>query len=120
MIEEYHFGSISIDGKIYNHDIEVRWTDEILPWQREESHVIDIEDVERAVAENPEVIVIGTGESGMAKVTKEAVDFIKSRGIELIIDPTEQAAKTLNIRKEESEEEEGEQERVIGLLHLTC
>ena len=120
MIEEYRFGSISIDGKIYNHDIEVRWTDEILSWPRKESHIIDVEDVERAAAENPEVIVIGTGESGMAKVTKEAIDFIKARGIELIIDKTEQAAKTFNIRKEESMEEEGIQEKVIGLFHLTC
>ena len=120
MIEEYRFGSISIDGKIYNQDVEVRWTDEILPWPRKESHVIDIEDVERAVTEKPEVIVIGTGESGVAKVTKGAIDFIKARGIELIIDPTEQAAKTFNIRKEESMEEEGIQEKVIGLLHLTC
>ena len=45
MIEEYKFGSITIDGKIYQQDIEVRWTDEILDWQRQESHIIDVEDV---------------------------------------------------------------------------
>ncbi len=120
MIEEYHFGSITIDGKIYTYDVEVRWTGEVLKWWRAESHIIDIEDVKRAVEQNPETIIIGTGESGVARVTEEAQKFIKAKGIELIIDLTEQAVKTFNIRREESEKEEGKQEKVIGLFHLTC
>lgn len=120
MIEEYNFGSIIIDGKEYTHDVEVRWTDEILPWQREESHVIDVEDVAKAIEQNPETIVIGIGESGQAQVTNEARQLIKSRGIELIVDLTDQATKTFNIIKEDSFEEKGRQEKVIGLFHLTC
>jgi hypothetical protein len=120
MIEEYHFGSITINGKTYNHDVEVRWTDEVLPWWRKESHLIDTEDVKRAVEQNPETIIIGTGEVGVAKVTEEAREFIKGKGIQLIIDMTEEAIRTFNIRKEESEVEEGKQEKVIGLFHLTC
>lgn len=120
MIEEYHFGSITIDGKTYNQDIEVHWTGEILKWWRKESHVVDLEDIERAVAQNPEVIVIGTGESGMAKLTKRAGDLIKEKGIELMVDITEEAVKTFNVIKEESWEEEGRQKTVIGLFHLTC
>lgn len=120
MIEEYKFGVITIDGRTYHDDVEVRWTDEVLDWSRAESHVIDISDIKRALEQNPETMVIGTGESGMAKVTEAAQEEIKQRGIELIIDRTEQATKTFNIRKEESEEEEGKQEKVIGLFHLTC
>lgn len=120
MIEEYHFGSITIDGKTYTHDVEVRWTDEVLVWERKESHVIDVEAVRRAVEQNPETIVIGTGEAGVARVTEEAQEFIQEKGIKLIVDWTEQATKTFNIRKEESEEEEGRPEKVIGLFHLTC
>jgi len=119
MIEEYHFGAITIDGKIYNHDVEVRWTDEVLKWWREESHFIDIEDVKRAVGESPDIIIIGTGESGIAKVSEEAQKFIKEKGIELIIDQTVEAVKTFNIIKEESKEE-GKQRKIIGLFHLTC
>lgn len=120
MIEEYKFGSITIDGKTYNYDVEVRWTDEVLDWSREESHIIDIEDIVQALEKNPETIVIGTGEIGMAHVTKEAQDEIRSRGIKLIIDHTEQAAKTFNVINDESFEEEGVQEKVVGLFHLTC
>lgn len=120
MIEEYHFGSITIDGKTYTHDVEVRWTDEVLDWWRRESHLIDVEAVKRAVEQNPETIVIGTGEAGVARVTEEAQEFIQEKGIKLIVDRTEQATRTFNIRKEESQEEEGKPEKVIGLFHLTC
>ena len=120
MIEEYKFGSITIDGKTYNHDVEVRWTGEVLDWSKNESHIIDVEDIIGAIEQNPETIIIGTGESSVAQVTEGTQREIKSRGIELIIDRTEQAAKTFNIRKEDSKEEKGEQEKVIGLFHLTC
>ena len=120
MIDEYHFGSIAIDGKEYSYDIEVRWGGEVLKWWRQESHSVAIEDIERAVEENPEVIVIGTGAEGQMQVPADIQEAIKMRGIELIIDPTEQAAKTFNIIDEESLEEDGRQKRVIGLFHLTC
>ena len=120
MIQEYHFGSITIDGKIYTEDVEVRWDSEVLEWQREESHIIDVEAIKRAVQLEPEIIVIGVGESGMAKVAEDAQNFIKEKGIELIIDRTGEATKTFNVICEESLEEEGKQAKVIGLFHLTC
>ncbi|GAH97601.1 unnamed protein product, partial [marine sediment metagenome] len=53
-IEEYKFGSITINGKTYEYDVEVRWTGEVLKWWRGESHVVDVEDVKRAIEQNPE------------------------------------------------------------------
>jgi len=120
MIEEYKFGYIIIDGKTYRHDIGINWQGEVFDWPRTESHIIDTEDLIDALEQGPETIVIGTGEQGMAQVTERAKREINSRGIELVVDKTEQATRTFNIRKEESFEEEGKQERVIGLFHLTC
>lgn len=120
MIEEYNFGSIIVDGKIYDSDVEVFWNGEVFPWPRKESHVIDLEDVKQAVEQSPDTIVIGTGESGAAKVTEEAKIFIRGKGIRLIIDRTDEATKTFNVINEASEEEEGEQDLVVGLFHLTC
>lgn len=118
MIEEYHFGAITINGKTYTHDVEIRWRGEVLPWWRKESHVIDVEDVKRAVEQSPETIIIGTGDSGVARVTEEAQKFITEKGVKLIIDKTEEATKSFNIIKKESKE--GKQNKVIGLFHLTC
>jgi hypothetical protein len=119
MIDEYKFGAITINGKTYNEDVEVRWTGEVLSWWRAQSHVFDVEDFERAVKENPDTIVVGTGEGGLAKITEEAQNSILEKGIKLIIDKTEEATKTFNIICRESEEEEGKQNKVIGLFHLT-
>jgi len=119
MIEEYYFGSIIINGKIYNEDVEVHSTGEVLPWIFRERHFIDVKEVERAVGQNPKIIIIGTGESALAEVTKEAQDFIKEKGIELIIEATGEAVRNFNISAEEKEEKEGGK-KVIGLFHLTC
>jgi len=120
MIEEYKFGSIVINGKTYNEDVEVRWTGEVLKWWRAQSHVLNVEDFERALKEGPDTIIVGIGEAGLAKITEEAQNFILKKGIKLIIDKTEEATKTFNIICQESEEEEGEQNKAIGLFHLTC
>lgn len=120
MIEEYNFGFIKINGEDYNYDLEVRWTDEVLAWPFRKRHLIDAEEVRRAVEEKPDTIVIGTGESGLAEVTEEAQKEIRRNNIRLVIDKTEEAVKTFNVIKEDSREEEGKQERVIGLFHLTC
>jgi len=120
MIEEYSFGFIKIDGKDFNYDVEVRWTDEVLPLFFKERHKIGIEEVKRAIDQKPNTIVIGTGESGLAEITPEAKEEIEKKGIKLIIDKTEEAVKTFNVLKEDSKEEEGVEEKVIGLFHLTC
>jgi len=120
MIEEYRFGSITINGKTYNFDVEALWTGEVLKWRRKESHLIDVVDVEKAVKSNPDTIVIGTGESGVAQITEEAKKFISEKGIRLVINKTEEAVKVFNIILNELEKEEGKQNKAIGLFHLTC
>jgi hypothetical protein len=120
MIEEYYFGFIKINGRDYNQDVEVRWTEKVLPLSFKERHVIGLDEVKRATEEKPDTIIIGTGESGLAEVTQEAIEEIKKKRIKLIIDKTEEAVKTFNVIKEESKEEEGVEEKVIGLFHLTC
>jgi len=119
MIEEYRFGFIKILGKTYNHDVEIRWTGEVLKWWRKEGHIFDLEDVKRALEQNPETIILGTGVYEAAKVTEATQEFIKEKGIELIIDKTGEAVKTFNIILEKSKEEE-KQNKAIGLFHLTC
>ena len=112
--------SITINGKTYNHDVEVGWTGEVLKWWRKERHLVEVDDLKRAIDQNPDTIIIGTGYSGLVRVTEEAQKFIIEKEIKLIIDKTEEATKTFNIIKEESGEEEGKQNKVIRLFHLTC
>lgn len=113
MIEDYQFGSIKINGKEYNFDVEVRWDGEILKWWRKEGHKIDVEDVKRAVERGPEIIVLGTGAYGICEITKECEKFVKENNIQLIFQETGEAVKTFNSLLKENR-------KVIGLFHLTC
>lgn len=110
-IDDYHFGSITIDGKTYQHDVEVHKDGQILAWQRKESHLVDEEDIQRALAEKPEMIIIGTGEAGVAQVSPEVQELVAEKGIKLVIEKTNEAIRAFNTVK---------QTKVIGLFHLTC
>ncbi len=113
MISNYHFGSITINKKTYSHDVEVRWNDEVLSWQRKESHFVDLEDIQRALEQNPEIVIIGTGEVGVAEVSERAKKEILSKGRELIIEKTGQAVEIYNNLNKEDK-------KVVALFHLTC
>lgn len=120
MISNYKFGLITINEKQYNHDVEVRWPgQQVLDWWRKESHVIDLEDIERALEQGPDIIIIGTGAAGIAKITERARQVIEEKGVKLIIEKTMDAVKIFNDFKEKSEKEKTSQ-KIIGLFHLTC
>lgn len=120
MIEAYHFGLIIIDGKTYNCDVEVRWVGEVLAWQREQSHIIDVKDVKRAIEQSPEVLIIGTGEAGVAQLTEAAKEAIEEEGIKLIIEKTGEAVKVFNRISQGDQDEPESRFKIIGLFHLTC
>lgn len=60
-IESYHSGSITIDGKTYNHPILLHQQVEPLPenWQPEQ---LNFSDFQAAINHQAQIIIIGTGE----------------------------------------------------------
>ncbi len=113
MIEDYTFGSIEIDGEIYEEDVMVDFDDYVQLWQKKESHLVDVESVQPALLKFPEVIIIGTGQSGIAQVLDATKIEIEKRGVELIIEETPMAVGIFNDLKNQNK-------KVIGLFHLTC
>ncbi|MFA5386548.1 MAG: MTH938/NDUFAF3 family protein [Candidatus Paceibacterota bacterium] len=113
MIEEFTFGSIKINGEIYEEDVMVDWEEEVKSWQRREAHLIDVNAVQKALMKFPDVIIIGTGESGVAQILDEAKQEIEKRGVELIIEETPRAVGTFNDLKTQ-------EKKIVGLFHLTC
>lgn len=118
MIDNYQFGSITINGETYDYDVEVRWNGEVLKWWRDQGHVFAVSDLKRAVEQEPDAIVLGTGANGRAKMPQETRSFIREKGIKLIIDKTEPAVKSFDTLVEESNEQAPK--KVVGLFHLTC
>lgn len=114
-INSYDFGIINIDGKIYQGDVVV-FSDRIFsPWQRKESHYLDMDDLSAIpdlLKEKPEIIIIGTGYSGVMEIDQKVEEFLKLKGIEIIIKKTIDAWKIYN--------ELSKNKKIAALLHLTC
>ena len=113
MIEDYRFGSIKIDGQEFEKDVFIDLDGKVSSWWREESHLFQKKDVESWIQEKPEIIIFGTGEGGIAKLSKELEDFLENLGIKLVVERTGQAVKDYNRAKKEDK-------KVIAFLHLTC
>jgi len=112
MIESYSFGRIVVDGKEYTSDLII-YPDRVdSRWWRKEGHRLHISDIERAVAEKPEILIIGTGASGLMEVPEEVEEHIISKGIRLVVDKTENACQAYNRLFPSA--------KTIALLHLTC
>jgi len=112
MIDSYDFGRIIINGRRYTTDLIV-FPDRVKDgWWRKEGHSLRIEDLDEVVQDNPKVILIGTGYSGLMKVPAETKEYVESKGIELIAQRTTEACKTFN-RLVKSK-------KVVAALHLTC
>ena len=83
MIDSYTFGRIVIDGKQYRNDLIVSLDKVVDNWWRKEGHQLYVEDLERVLKAKPEVLVVGTGYSGLMKVPPETKKYVESNGIKL-------------------------------------
>lgn len=112
MINSYDFGRIVVDGKAYTNDVII-FPDKVKDnWWRKEGHALHIEDIETVVEDNPEVLIVGTGKYGILKVLPETKKYIESKGIELIVEPTDKACEMYN--------EVSKDKKAVAALHLTC
>jgi hypothetical protein len=112
-IEDYRFGRIVIDGKPYTSDVIV-FPDRVEDgWWRNEAHELCPADLWEIVPEKPEVLVVGTGQSGLVRVLPETREYLEQQGIKLIVETTAEACKTFNRLSRSGE-------KVVAALHLTC
>jgi len=70
-IDSYLFGQIVINGKKYTSDVII-FLDRVQDdWWRDESHELALKDITGIMNENPEVLLVGTGASGLMRVHME-------------------------------------------------
>lgn len=113
MIDSYDFGQIVINGRHYTSDVIVLPDRVRESWWRKEGHRLHVEDIEGVVQEEkPEVFVVGTGYSGLMRVLPETVEYLRGKGVELVVERTREACEVFN-RLVGSR-------RVVAVLHLTC
>jgi len=111
-IDSYRFGEIVISGKKYSSDVII-FPDRVKGnWRRSKGHELSLEDIAGALAESPEVLIVGTGAMGVMTVPSEVQQEVEAWGIRLIAVPTGEAAETYN--------QLSSSQKVVAALHLTC
>ena len=112
-IDAYSFGSITIDGKIYDNDLII-FPDKVKSnWWRKQGHVLDVDDLTEVIESKPQILIIGTGASGLMQIAESTRKKLQSCNIQLIEDLTKQACEIFNKKV-------AEDKNIVGAFHLTC
>ena len=116
-IDNTKFGSITIAGKLYDHDLIIRSNGRIEKRKKKmsksiygTSHMISLAEAQYVYEEGAELIIIGAGQNGMVKLSGEADDYFHQQNCAVKILPTSEAIRYWN----------GAKGAIVGLFHVTC
>ncbi len=116
-IQDTQFGSITVDGEVYEHDIVIRLSGKgkkrkkrLSKQQYGTSHIVSLGEAKDIFDEGAERLIVGTGQYGALKLSKEAEDYFRNKGCSVTLLPTSEAVRAWNEAGDEA----------IGMFHVTC
>lgn len=116
-IESTRFGSITINGETFDHDVVIRLSGEVVKRKKKlskqvtgTSHTVSAIEAEYVHEAGCETVIVGSRQYGILKLSDEAATFFEQQGCKVIIQPTPDAIQTFNITTGLK----------IGLFHVTC
>lgn len=110
MIESVSMGKLLFKGKVSRSDTIVYSDKMDTKWWIKGRSCIESCDLENVLAAEPEVVVIGLGFIMPITISDDAVNTMKSKGIEVFVEKSEKAAELYN--------EYTGKKKTIGLFHL--
>lgn len=110
VINSSQYGSITINDVTYNHDVYILPSGRVE--EREYGHTFTEDQVEHVLEENPNVVFIGKGTSGMASLSSDARALLEEKGIEIIEANTQEIKDKFN--------EIAKIKKVAAIIHVTC
>jgi hypothetical protein len=116
-INSFNFGFIVVDDKQYTHDVIILpdgTVKERNPGKgRLGSHSIARSEIEALTRDQPDVVLVGTGVQGMARLAHDAEFYLNEPNLDMTVLPSPQIVKKYNQRVEDGE-------KVAALIHVTC
>ena len=116
-IEGTSFGSITIDGKTYDHDVLIRLDGTIAKRKKKlskklygTSHVVSEDEAKFVFEKGSELLVLGSGQEGNVRLSPEAETYLTKKGCKVVIEPTPEALRVFNNARGKK----------VGLFHVTC
>jgi len=116
-IEDTKFGSITIDGKTYEHDVILRLSGKVEKRQKKlskemygTSHIISKAEAKFVFEDGCDVLIVGAGQEGNVRLSPEASDYFDKKRCKVLLQPTPEAIRSFN----------QSHDKKIGLMHVTC
>jgi len=116
-IQGTKFGSITVAGKVYDHDIVIRLGGKVKKRKKKlskeqsgTSHVVSLDEAKHILDEGAERLIVGTGQYDNVRLSEEAEEYFRTQGCLVEMFPTPEALKAWN-------QAEG---KTIGMFHVTC
>jgi hypothetical protein len=110
-IDGTSFGSITVDGEVYHHDIWIFADGSIK--RRDRNHEFTLDELYGLLEGKPELIIVGTGQSGCVSVEEAVLAEAKKRGFEVVDEITPKAIRRYNDALRAGK-------KVAGAFHTTC
>jgi len=121
-VDSYSFGNIKIDGETYTKDVIILPDAVHSPWWSAVGHSLAPDDLGAIIKATPdarpEVLIIGTGASGLMKVPEATLEFLQAHNIEPRVMHTPDAVTEFNLLYEKGKGDKGK--NTAAALHLTC
>ena len=116
-IENTAFGTITIDGTTYEHDVLTRLSGEVVKRKKKlsktyygTSHVLSKEEAKFVFERGCNQLVVGSGQIGNVRLSREAEAYFEKKDCKVLLQPTPDAIRVFN----------KSHAKKIGLFHVTC
>ncbi len=116
-IDQTTFGSITIEGAVFAHDVIMRRNGQVKKRKKHlskaiygTSHLLSLAEAKHVYEKGAKRLLIGTGHYGNVRLSDEAADYFKRKECQVDLRPTPEAVQAWNETKG----------AVISLFHVTC
>jgi hypothetical protein len=116
-IERTEFGSITVDGKTYDHDVVIRLSGEVKRRRKKlskaeygTSHILSKAEAKAVFEDGCQLLIVGAGQQGALSLSPEAEAYFKKKSCQVVVRPTPEAMGRFNAAPEPK----------IALMHVTC
>jgi hypothetical protein len=113
------FGSITVDGSVFEHDVIIRPDGQVKKRKKKlskavygTSHTISLQEAKYVCGQgvDADLLIVGSGQHGNVELSPEAAAYLKRRNCRVVLRRTPKVIDVWN-------QTEG---RAIGLFHVTC
>ena len=118
IINDTDFGSITINNQVFANDVTINLAGEVQKRKKKlskmiygTSHTISKDEAEYVYEKGAELIIIGSGQYGIAHLSTEAEKFFDDNSVDVVLLPTKEAIEEWN---------KARSKKAIGLFHVTC